>query len=757
MINSITLSKFAQKFSVLFVIAIIFFIVGGLFSSVHAANIDATNKYAQFLDIDSDNDTVNDRINFDPTNGGVTVSASGTTGYAWGETVGWINTNPTNGDVSLTCSSGTGTFDGYWWGENAGWINLSPTNGGVTLTSDGNFDGYAWSENYGWINFSCPGADTCVETSYVCPTSSDDDEDEDDPDPATCSLSADDTTVTLGDPVRISWTTNIPDGHYYTASISPIGTVNSDVGSVVTYPTGTTTYHGLFSGGWVSGTAQCSVIVTVDEENDVPGCTDSIALNYNSLATINNDSCVYPEEEPIYGCMDSEALNYDSVANTSDGSCYYKLTDEKNQELGDGSDGTRNPFAYIVEKKYVVSEGDGHVAITVRRGGRISENLSVALHIEDDTAIQGADYESAREYSIFWNANDVTDRVFTITIIDDNEKESRERFNALLLSNDRVVVDTASIAIKDNDTEAPLAAVIIGLVALLAGLSTLPFRLQNILLAIPSYRKRHQPWGAVYDAKTKQPLDPAYVQLFDQQGNEVASAITDLDGRYGFLVPPGKYYIKVGKTDYVFPSQQLAGRTSDNLYQDLYFGESVEVMEEGAVIAKNIPMDPVSGANWNEEAKRKMKVSQFFSRHDGVAHRVIDILFVAGFGISIYALAVAPVWYNVLVVALYFVLSVIMLLGVTARAYGQIKNGAGRAMAGAVVRAFNAHLDKEVSHRTVGESGRYYMLVQKGDYYVKVEVPMPDGQYRHVHTSPNFKVNNGIIRRDLRIDNEEML
>jgi hypothetical protein len=52
-------------------------------------------------------------------------------------------------------------------------------------------------------------------------------------------------------------------------------------------------------------------------------------------------------------------------------------------------------------------------------------------------------------------------------------------------------------------------------------------------------KKKAPPWGVVYDSVTKRPLDPAYVVLKNLQGKQIASAITDLDGRYGFLVEPG--------------------------------------------------------------------------------------------------------------------------------------------------------------------------------------------------------------------------
>jgi hypothetical protein len=49
------------------------------------------------------------------------------------------------------------------------------------------------------------------------------------------------------------------------------------------------------------------------EEADLLGCTDSTALNYNSLANTDNGSCI----PFIYGCMDVNSLNYDSLANTN--------------------------------------------------------------------------------------------------------------------------------------------------------------------------------------------------------------------------------------------------------------------------------------------------------------------------------------------------------------------------------------------------------------------------------------------------------
>lgn len=51
---------------------------------------------------------------------------------------------------------------------------------------------------------------------------------------------------------------------------------------------------------------------------DIPGCTDPIAINYDTVATLNDGSCYYS-----YGCTDSTALNYNASAVVDDGSCIY--------------------------------------------------------------------------------------------------------------------------------------------------------------------------------------------------------------------------------------------------------------------------------------------------------------------------------------------------------------------------------------------------------------------------------------------------
>ena len=53
-------------------------------------------------------------------------------------------------------------------------------------------------------------------------------------------------------------------------------------------------------------------------ENEVAGCMDSSAMNFDANAT-DDEGCIYE----ILGCMDPAAANFDGLANTDDGSCDY--------------------------------------------------------------------------------------------------------------------------------------------------------------------------------------------------------------------------------------------------------------------------------------------------------------------------------------------------------------------------------------------------------------------------------------------------
>ena len=277
----------------------------------------------------------------------------------------------------------------------------------------------------------------------------------------------------------------------------------------------------------------------------------------------------------------------------------------------------------------------------------------------------------------------------------------------------------------------------------------IPIRLWSLLLAALGLAKRKKPWGTVYDSVTKQPLDPAYVVLKSMEGADVATAITDLDGRYGFVVPePGNYSLYVHKTNYVFPSQKLVGQDHDELYRDLYFGEHFSITNSGEFIAKNVPMDPEK-FDWNEFAKKSQHLMKFYSNREKWFSRIANFFFVIGFMVSFLALVFSFTRGNMVIFAMYMALFFIRTFGLRSRPFGNIVwKETGKPIPFAIIRISQASTGVEVMHRVTDKIGRYYCLLPNGDYFIRIDHKLPDGTYKEIVEKIPVTVTKGYLSKE---------
>ncbi len=280
----------------------------------------------------------------------------------------------------------------------------------------------------------------------------------------------------------------------------------------------------------------------------------------------------------------------------------------------------------------------------------------------------------------------------------------------------------------------------------------IPFRLFGLLLTGMGIKKRISRWGVVYDSVTKQPLDPAYVILRNVNNGKEFSAITDLDGRYGFLVGPGTYQLSAKKTNYKFPSDKLYGQNQDELHSNLYFGEKITIKNSSDVILKNIPLDPLK-FDWNEFAKKNKKLMKFYSRWGVVFAKISDVFFVLGFFVAILAYVFAPYPYNTIIMVSYLVLSLLRIFGLKPKPYGRITDSAtGNPLSFAIVHVVVPDSGVQIASKPADKYGRYYCLVSPGKYYVKIEKKNEDGSYSLAYTSGIVNVSRkGIIKDRFRI------
>jgi len=699
-------------------------------ASITVGTIDTTNKTARFLD------STFGVINLKPTNGGITVQDLTLTGYAWGNIVGWINFDPIGGGVQ---NDGEGNLSGYAWGEKTGWINFNPAQGGVIISTSGVMSGYAWSQNYGWVVFNCSTDSSCGTFSHyvatdwhprsvrpVCNNASDDDSDGkiDYPNDLGCSSLEDTDEMDQGGGIVVV----VP---------PPVDVCPNIAGIQVVIPVGSV----------LDSSGQCTV--PVDICPNIVGIQESIPAGMISDAFGN---CSLPEAEDVCPNI-ADVQESIPVGMVVDGFGNCILPEDETDLCPNISD--KQPA--IPSGMVLDAYGDCVV------GPLPPEEKPPLIPPVIDNPVAGVVTNITSSGGIIVRET-VTNIVNALPV--QYQETAREIVNAV--GNAASAVGSTVKEIYDTPTGKAVTQTVTTVGVAGGGFAAassiflnptsytefalIPFRLWTLLLSFLGLRKKYRPWGTVYDSITKQPLDPAYVVLYDTNGKEVTSTITDIDGRYGFLVPPGMYKIVANKSNYVFPSTRLVGKSSDELHSNLYFGEDVLLDATTGVIARSIPMDPIK-FDWNEFAKRNKSFMKFYSRLDIVVARFTGLMFSAGFVVAIISILAAPKTYNLVILLLYVLLLVLRAVGLKSKSHGNITDTkTGEPLSFAIVRVFSADIDMEISHKVTDTLGRYYCLVPRGKYYIKIEKKNTDETYTPVFTSKVFEIKGGIINSSFKIE-----
>jgi len=313
--------------------------------------------------------------------------------------------------------------------------------------------------------------------------------------------------------------------------------------------------------------------------------------------------------------------------------------------------------------------------------------------------------------------------------------------------------------IKIVTNTATLAGIILGAFTLGAGiipaapmgLPDTSIRLWSLFLYAFGFKRKRNPWGTVYDSSTKQPLDPAHLVLKDEQGKEISTCITDMDGRYGFLVEPGKYIISSNKTHYTFPSTKLINQTSDELYQDLYFGTTIEINKTGEIINRNIPMDRVN-FDWNEFAKNEQQKMRFFRKKEIWINQIARILFFIGFILAFMALFETPKLYNLIIFIIYSVFYFMRRRMLSKHLRGTvIDEKTNTPLSYGILRIFLSSTGKEIAKKITDRLGNYYCIIQNGSYVISIDRKNLDGTYSNAYTSPKLIVKKGFLKKNFKI------
>lgn len=204
------------------------------------------------------------------------------------------------------------------------------------------------------------------------------------------------------------------------------------------------------------------------------------------------------------------------------------------------------------------------------------------------------------------------------------------------------VVSSLSNAIISSSGLAGLLALIAALLFALNLLRFLPIitspSLLFTLLAYLFGKRRENPWGIVIDAVTRKPIAFSSCRVF-LQGTQspIQQTITDLDGRYGFILQPGMYRIEVKQSGYDVFSEDIEIKYNEQFSQDIQLRPIGSAVEHRFKLSSEV----------------RLLLSRFFST-------ISRYILFFGVSISIIAYILTPSFLNAFILFIYAILLIIL-------------------------------------------------------------------------------------------------
>ncbi|MBI5037724.1 MAG: carboxypeptidase regulatory-like domain-containing protein [Candidatus Kerfeldbacteria bacterium] len=232
--------------------------------------------------------------------------------------------------------------------------------------------------------------------------------------------------------------------------------------------------------------------------------------------------------------------------------------------------------------------------------------------------------------------------------------------------------------------------------------------------------KRRKPWGIVFDSTTNQPVRRSIVRIFSKEFNKLKETqITDGEGRFGFLIEPGKYFVTASHPGYTFPSKLLRS-ASVTPFENIYLGDTLEMKTAGQqVLAINVPIDPDQG----EIPRSRILWLRAFNTIGNILERASLPLLIVGTISSWASLIIQPITNNYLFLMVYGLLIILKYLVSHhyEKSWGTVVDAATNApIELGVVRIYNMMTTSVVGTRVTNTTGQFQALVAPGKYYLVV-------------------------------------
>lgn len=261
-------------------------------------------------------------------------------------------------------------------------------------------------------------------------------------------------------------------------------------------------------------------------------------------------------------------------------------------------------------------------------------------------------------------------------------------------------------------------------------------------------KKKAKPWGTVYDSVTKRPIPFARVEILNSESRKLESAVTDAEGRYGFLVAPqfsvgqqALVQLKVYQKNYNFPSLEIPTENEKILYENIYQGGLVDIQDK--TVDFDIPMDP-------KDISKVLSGMPYFGMTSVTLNnlwtRLSDILFALGIVFALLNYAVHPNWIGLLPIILILVTSLLRVSGFKLKSFGLTKESTTKNNLPFTFIALHNTLGEREKFTVSDERGRYFILSTKGKHILRA--------YTAAHISPMRQVAVSVDAKHGWISNE---
>ncbi|MCX6807182.1 MAG: carboxypeptidase-like regulatory domain-containing protein, partial [Candidatus Berkelbacteria bacterium] len=304
-------------------------------------------------------------------------------------------------------------------------------------------------------------------------------------------------------------------------------------------------------------------------------------------------------------------------------------------------------------------------------------------------------------------------------------------------------------------TVAPIATAVaaLGLLALIMNIiGAIPFAGQyfsySLLWVLQTFRirRKSRQWGIVFDSITGRPIDLATLRLFNCDNYKLVSTqLSDISGQFGFTVEPGRYSVSVSKKGYVFPTNpgtnplvKKMWKSSSQMSDSWYVGQPIEVKEKDTRLNLSIPMDPAITTPSAKLIRLTRNAADWIVY---VFSFAIIPLMALGLVFSIFSTIILKTWPQYLMMGLY-ALGLgyyIVMQRRKINQYGFVFDSKTlKPIEGATIYVYEQKYDTMKMAQMTDKTGRFSVLLPKGEYYLTIEAKGYTFPSKHVDFK-NFK------------------